>query len=98
MLQYQRVRVQDTEEEPSEEKDMFVALLYKYLEDCGTPLNKAPTILDRDLDLFRLFRIVKDLGGYNRVTNLQKWNIVYSKMALPAATNAANQIKMAYKK
>jgi Ras-related protein Rab-1A len=59
--------LQQSDDAPNEEKDMFVALLYKFMDDCGTPLNKAPTILGRDLDLFRLFRIVKDLGGYNRV-------------------------------
>ena len=40
-----------------------------YLVSCfiGTPLNKAPVIGNRDLSLYRLFRVVQNLGGYNKV-------------------------------
>ena len=59
---------QSSDDEPSEEKDRFVAQLYKFMDDRGTPINKAPLIANRDLNLYRLFRLVQNLGGYNKVT------------------------------
>ena len=53
--------------EPSEEEDRFVAQLYKFCDDRGTPINKAPSVGSKDLNLYKLFKIVQNLGGYNRV-------------------------------
>ena len=53
--------------EPSEEEDRFVAQLYKFCDDRGTPINKAPSVGSKDLNLYKLFKIVQKLGGYNRV-------------------------------
>lgn len=33
----------------------------------GTPINKAPTVGNRDLNLHKLFRVVQHLGGWNKV-------------------------------
>lgn len=74
---------------------MYIFLIFYNL---GTPINKGPTISNRDLSLYRLFRVVQNLGGYNKVTNQSKWRIVYNKMGLPPTTTGSNQIKAAYKK
>ncbi|GFS08707.1 AT-rich interactive domain-containing protein 4B-like [Elysia marginata] len=88
-----------SEDEPFEEKDRFVAQLYKFMDDRGTPINKAPCIGNKDLNLYRLFKIVQHLGGYNKVTKEMKWPLVYSKMGLPSLhLNPAHQIRAAYKK
>ncbi|RUS84764.1 hypothetical protein EGW08_007448 [Elysia chlorotica] len=88
-----------SEDEPFEEKDRFVAQLYKFMDDRGTPINKAPCIGNKDLNLYRLFKIVQHLGGYNKVTKEMKWPVVYSKMGLPSLhPNPAHQIRAAYKK
>ncbi|XP_059161049.1 AT-rich interactive domain-containing protein 4B-like isoform X2 [Physella acuta] len=88
-----------SEDEPFEEKDRFVAQLYKFMDDRGTPINKGPCIGNKDLNLYKLFKIVQNLGGYNKVTKEMKWSVVYSKMGLPSLhQNPAHQIKTAYKK
>lgn len=88
-----------SDDEPSEEKDRFVAQLYKFMDERGTPINKAPVVSNRDLNLYKLFRIMHKLGGYNKVTNKNKWKIVYSRMGLPQSNlNGPNQIKVAYKR
>ncbi|KAK7505528.1 hypothetical protein BaRGS_00003273 [Batillaria attramentaria] len=86
------------DDEPCEEKDRFVAQLYKFMDDRGTPINKGPCVGNKDLNLYRLFRVVQNIGGYNRVTNQMKWRLVYSKMGLPPSNTASHQIKNAYKK
>ena len=37
------------------------------MDDRDTPMNKIPTIGNVDLDLYKLYMIVKNLGGYNKV-------------------------------
>ena len=63
----------DEDSEPSEEEDRFVAQLYKFCDDRGTPINKAPSVGSKDLNLYKLFKIVQKLGGYNRVGSWQGW-------------------------
>lgn len=52
---------------PSEVKDRFVAQLYKFMDDRGTPMNRLPTINCIDIDLHRFFIVVRRYGGYNKV-------------------------------
>lgn len=56
-----------SDEEQSEQKDYFVAQLYKFMDDRDTPMNDSPSIANIDLDLYKLFMIVKKNGGYNKV-------------------------------
>ncbi|CAN8022658.1 unnamed protein product, partial [Ixodes persulcatus] len=91
--------VQVSDDEPSEEKDRFVAQLYKFMDERGTPINKGPAMGGRDLNLYRLFRVVGKLGGCNRVTNHNQWRDVYRRLGLPAPTQAnTNLLRGAYKK
>lgn len=57
ILQLYLLMFQSSDDEPREEKDHFVAQLYKFMDDRGTPLNRNPTIANRDIDLYRLFRV-----------------------------------------
>ncbi|GAB0088204.1 uncharacterized protein DMENIID0001_025950 [Sergentomyia squamirostris] len=88
-----------SDDEPREEKDHFVAQLYKYMDDRGTPLNKGPSIVNRDIDLYRLFRAAQKLGGYNRVTSQNQWKAIALRLGfVPATTSIMNLVKQAYKK
>ncbi|XP_059610238.1 AT-rich interactive domain-containing protein 4B isoform X2 [Phlebotomus argentipes] len=88
-----------SDDEPREEKDHFVAQLYKYMDDRGTPLNKGPSIVNRDIDLYRLFRAAQKLGGYNRVTSQNQWKAIALRLGfVPATTSITNLVKQAYKK
>lgn len=84
---------QSSDDEPCEEKDRFVAQLYKFLDEAGTPLNKTPTIASRDVDLHKLFRVVQKLGGFNKVTNQNKWRTVTMKLRFPNSQNIINQVR-----
>jgi hypothetical protein len=55
---------------PAEEKDRFVAQLFKFMDDRGTPMNKVPAINKIDLDLHKFFIVVRKFGGYNKVSCL----------------------------
>jgi Ras-related protein Rab-1A len=57
----------EIDEETTEEKDSFVAQLFAFMDDRGTPINNIPKVQNYDLDLHRLFKIVRMFGGYNKV-------------------------------
>ncbi|CAF0937807.1 unnamed protein product [Adineta steineri] len=90
----------NNEEETTEEKDSFVAQLYTFMDDSGTPINNIAKIHNYDLDLHRLFKIVRLYGGYNKVTKNDQWGKVYMKMGLPDEPSPKNNrlIENAYKK
>ncbi|XP_067634582.1 AT-rich interactive domain-containing protein 4B [Eurosta solidaginis] len=88
-----------SDDEPREEKDRFVAQLYKYMDDRGTPLNKVPSIQNRDVDLYRLFRAVQKCGGYNRVTAKNQWKSIAIRLGFtPVTVSVTNLVKQAFKK
>lgn len=89
---------QSSDDEPREEKDHFVAQLYKFMDDSGTPLNKSPMINNKDVDLYRLFKIVYKNGGYNRVTSQNKWRHVTTRLKFSNNQHTCNQVKLVYKK
>lgn len=87
-----------SDDEPREEKDHFVAQLYKHMDDRGTPLNKGPSIASKDIDLYRLFRAAQKLGGYNRVTTQNQWKAIAVRLGFQPTNSITNLVKQAYKK
>jgi len=70
------------------------------MDDRGTPINVCPMIGNEDIDLYRLFRAVYKLGGYNRVTNQNQWKAVTRRLgfSMQNSTSLYNLVKQAYKK
>lgn len=69
------------------------------MDDRGTPLNRGPTIANRDVDLYRLYRAVEKLGGYSRVTSQNQWRAISIRLGFsPVTTSITNLVKQAYKK
>ena len=59
--------------------------MYKHMEDRGAPINRTPMIDGREVDLYRLFKIVYKLGGQARVTNKNIWPQVAKKLGFETA-------------
>jgi len=49
--------IKNSDEESIEEKDYFVAQLFKFMDDRRTPINQAPVINEKDVDLYKLFKV-----------------------------------------
>nr|CDS27906.1 AT rich interactive domain containing protein [Hymenolepis microstoma] len=82
-----------------EQRDIWIANLYNIMDQRRTPINKAPSIANKDLDLYKLFRKVHRLGGFHRVSTQMKWPAVYSEMDLPPCFSAGpKSLQTAYKK
>ncbi|XP_029688839.1 AT-rich interactive domain-containing protein 4A [Takifugu rubripes] len=87
------------EEQDPEERDQFLQQLYKFMEDRGTPINKPPVLGYKDLNLFKLFRLVCHYGGCRKIESGTMWKQVYVDLGIPVLNSAASyNVKTAYKK
>ncbi|XP_051773093.1 AT-rich interactive domain-containing protein 4B isoform X1 [Ctenopharyngodon idella] len=91
---------EEEEVEPfPEEKDNFLQQLYKFMEDRGTPINKRPVLGYRNLNLFKLYRLVHKLGGFDNIESGSVWKQVYQDLGIPVLNSAAGyNVKCAYRK
>ncbi|XP_075933100.1 AT-rich interactive domain-containing protein 4B isoform X3 [Anarhichas minor] len=92
----------DEEEEVEpfpEERENFLQQLYKFMEDRGTPINKRPVLGYRNLNLFKLYRLVHKLGGFEKIESGSVWKQVYQDLGIPVLNSAAGyNVKCAYRK
>uniref|UniRef100_A0A674F5P1 AT-rich interactive domain 4A n=1 Tax=Salmo trutta TaxID=8032 RepID=A0A674F5P1_SALTR len=95
---------EDTNDEPEdeadpEERDHFLQQLYKFMEDRGTPINKPPVLGYKDLNLFKLFRLVYHQGGCDKIESGSVWKQIYIDLGIPVLNSAASyNVKTAYRK
>ncbi|XP_073668904.1 AT-rich interactive domain-containing protein 4B isoform X2 [Paramisgurnus dabryanus] len=91
---------EEEEVEPfPEERENFLQQLYKFMEDRGTPINKRPVLGYRNLNLFKLYRLVHQLGGFDNIENGSVWKQVYQDLGIPILNSAAGyNVKCAYRK
>ncbi|XP_066553115.1 AT-rich interactive domain-containing protein 4B isoform X2 [Amia ocellicauda] len=91
---------EEEEVEPfPEERDNFLQQLYKFMEDRGTPINKRPVLGYRNLNLFKLYRLVHRLGGFENIDSGSVWKQVYQDLGIPVLNSAAGyNVKCAYRK
>ncbi|XP_029376596.1 AT-rich interactive domain-containing protein 4B isoform X2 [Echeneis naucrates] len=91
---------EEEEVEPfPEERENFLQQLYKFMEDRGTPINKRPVLGYRNLNLFKLYRLVQKLGGFDNIDSGAIWKQVYQDLGIPVLNSAAGyNVKCAYRK
>uniref|UniRef100_A0A673MFN7 AT-rich interactive domain-containing protein 4A-like n=1 Tax=Sinocyclocheilus rhinocerous TaxID=307959 RepID=A0A673MFN7_9TELE len=89
----------EPEEPDPEERDHFLQQLYKFMEDRGTPINKSPVLGYKDLNLFKLFRLVHIHGGCDNIESGSIWKQIYIDLGIPVLNSAASyNVKTAYRK
>ena len=64
----------------------------------GTPINSAPTLAGADLDLYQVFKRVRNCGGYKSATMAQKWRTIYNSLGLASIPHCGFELKDIYKK
>ncbi|XP_070696820.1 AT-rich interactive domain-containing protein 4B isoform X3 [Pempheris klunzingeri] len=91
---------EEEEVEPfPEERENFLQQLYKFMEDRGTPINKRPVLGYRNLNLFKLYRLVHKLRGFDSIESGSVWKQVYQDLGIPVLNSAAGyNVKCAYRK
>ncbi|KAL1238568.1 AT-rich interactive domain-containing protein 4A [Trichinella spiralis] len=88
----------DSEDETNDEdRDHFVACLYKFMDERNTPINKCPMLAGKDLDLYHFYRKVMRAGGYTRVSNKNLWKVITDKMSHSLGVNlTVKSVRVAY--
>lgn len=53
------------------ERRIFLDKLLHFMEERGTPIPTCPSMCKTPLDLFRLYVLIKDRGGFMEVCKVQ---------------------------
>uniref|UniRef100_I3JYB7 AT-rich interactive domain 4A n=1 Tax=Oreochromis niloticus TaxID=8128 RepID=I3JYB7_ORENI len=87
------------EEQDDEEEKKRKRIKEESLVLSGTPINKPPVLGYKDLNLFKLYRLVYHLGGCHKIESGTVWKQVYIDLGIPVLNSAASyNVKTAYKK
>ncbi|XP_043077872.1 AT-rich interaction domain 6 [Puntigrus tetrazona] len=87
----------DQGEEMTEES--FLKELYLFMKQRDTPIERIPHLGFKQIDMFLMYKTVKELGGYQQVTAQQLWKKVYNILGgNPRSTSAATCTRRHYEK
>ncbi|XP_049595292.1 AT-rich interaction domain 6 isoform X1 [Syngnathus scovelli] len=80
-------------------EEAFLTNLYLFMKQRDTPIERIPHLGFKQIDLFVMFKTVRDLGGYHQVTSQQLWKQVYNSLGgNPRSTSAATCTRRHYEK
>ncbi|XP_077594298.1 AT-rich interaction domain 6 [Stigmatopora nigra] len=80
-------------------EEAFLKNLYLFMKKRDTPIERIPHLGFKQIDLFLMFKTVRDLGGYHQVTAQQLWKQVYNSLGgNPRSTSAATCTRRHYEK
>ncbi|XP_067231172.1 AT-rich interaction domain 6 [Chanodichthys erythropterus] len=90
-------RSSESGEEMTEER--FLKDLYLFMKQRDTPIERIPHLGFKQIDMFLMYKTVKELGGYQQVTTQQLWKKVYNILGgNPRSTSAATCTRRHYEK
>ncbi|XP_056147513.1 AT-rich interactive domain-containing protein 5A [Lampris incognitus] len=90
----------DQSVEPAEmEEKSFVSSLYHFMKGRGTPIERIPHLGFKQINLWRIYKTVEKLGGYDSVTVRRLWKNVYDELGgSPGSTSAATCTRRHYER
>ncbi|XP_055023660.2 AT-rich interactive domain-containing protein 5A [Misgurnus anguillicaudatus] len=87
-----------TDQSESEERT-FVSNLYRFMKDRGTPIERIPHLGFKQINLWKIYKAVETLGGYDAVTARRLWKNVYDELGgSPGSTSAATCTRRHYER
>ncbi|AWP15584.1 ARID domain containing protein [Scophthalmus maximus] len=80
-------------------EEQFLKDLHLFMRMRDTPIERIPHLGFKQIDLFVMFKTVRDMGGYHLVTAQQLWKQVYNRLGgNPRSTSAATCTRRHYEK
>lgn len=77
----------------------FVLSLYAFMKERGTPIERIPHLGFKQINLWRIYKAVGQLGGYDSVTARRLWKNVYDELGgSPGSTSAATCTRRHYER
>ncbi|XP_016094758.1 AT-rich interactive domain-containing protein 5A-like [Sinocyclocheilus grahami] len=87
-----------TDQSESEEKT-FVTNLYCFMKERSTPIERIPHLGFKQINLWKIYKAVETLGGYDAVTARRLWKNVYDELGgSPGSTSAATCTRRHYER
>ncbi|XP_031425892.1 AT-rich interactive domain-containing protein 5A isoform X2 [Clupea harengus] len=81
------------------EERAFVDNLYRFMKDRGTPIERIPHLGFKQINLWKIYKAVESLGGYDSVTARRLWKNVYDELGgSPGSTSAATCTRKHYER
>ena len=88
-----------SDQEYQNAKDEWVARFYGFWEDKGNPINHGLEIQGGEVDIYQLYELVKDFGGFQKVNTSVRWPHIFHLLKLPNSTSENYQrLQTLYKK
>ncbi|XP_061449115.1 AT-rich interactive domain-containing protein 5A isoform X2 [Rhineura floridana] len=82
-----------------EEEQAFLVNLYKFMKDRHTPIERVPHLGFKQINLFKIYKVVEKLGAYELVTGRRLWKNVYDMLGgSPGSTSAATCTRRHYER
>uniref|UniRef100_A0A7N8YEM1 AT-rich interactive domain 5A n=1 Tax=Mastacembelus armatus TaxID=205130 RepID=A0A7N8YEM1_9TELE len=81
------------------EEKAFVSNLHAFMKDRGTAIERIPHLGFKQINLWRIYKAVEKLGGYDSVTARRLWKKVYDELGgSPGSTSAATCTRRHYER
>ncbi|KAM6930464.1 LOW QUALITY PROTEIN: AT-rich interactive domain-containing protein 5A [Xenentodon cancila] len=81
------------------EEKAFVSSLHSFMKDKGTPIERIPHLGFKQINLWKIYKAVDKLGGYDSVTARRLWKKVYDELGgSPGSTSAATCTRRHYER
>ncbi|KAM9393816.1 AT-rich interactive domain-containing protein 5A [Pholidichthys leucotaenia] len=81
------------------EEKAFVSRLHAFMKDKGAPIERIPHLGFKQINLWRIYKAVDKLGGYDSVTARRLWKKVYDELGgSPGSTSAATCTRRHYER
>uniref|UniRef100_A0A8C5I132 AT-rich interactive domain-containing protein 5A-like n=2 Tax=Gouania willdenowi TaxID=441366 RepID=A0A8C5I132_GOUWI len=81
------------------EEKAFVSSLHSFMKDKGTPIERIPHLGFKQINLWKIYKVVDKLGGYDSVTARRLWKKVYDELGgSPGSTSAATCTRRHYER
>ncbi|KAK2840626.1 hypothetical protein Q7C36_012205 [Tachysurus vachellii] len=81
------------------EERAFIMNLYRFMKERGTPIERIPHLGFKQINLWKIYKAVEILGGYESVTTRRLWKNVYDELGgSPGSTSAATCTRRHYER
>ncbi|NP_001314703.1 AT-rich interactive domain-containing protein 5A [Danio rerio] len=87
-----------SDQSESEERT-FITNLYCFMKERNTPIERIPHLGFKQINLWKIYKAVETLGGYDAVTARRQWKNVYDELGgSPGSTSAATCTRRHYER
>ncbi|KAL1394413.1 hypothetical protein pipiens_011978 [Culex pipiens pipiens] len=89
-------KLYDMDDKP--ERRPWLDKLLAFMEERRTPITACPTISKTPLDLYKLYVLVQERGGFLEVTKSKTWKDIAGMLGIGASSSAAYTLRKHYTK